>query len=396
MEQTAMAKILIVDDTPLNVRLLLNALKAKKYEVTTRSSGEQALEKIAVDKPDLILLDVIMPGINGIEVCERLKQNPETKDIPIIIISVLDEHKDIIHGLNVGAIDYITKPFYIPIVLARVNSVLRMKESYDTEACLRSELEDKMEELKRAHHELKRSQQKILHLQKTKSIGKFSGGMAHEFNNLLFIIQSSIDLLRLSINEEENIKLVNNIEHSIKRGNEFIEQMQTYARQHDYQQVQFNVNDALAGFKQTLDPHSEKDISIDFTLEDKQLITKGDPFHFTDLLYNLVSNALDAIDKTGSISVKTALVIPVCEEKSKLLKQEYICISVTDDGVGISSDEIDKVFDPFYTTKEVGEGAGLGLSKVWGYVDAFGGEVTIDSKPGVGTTINVYLPLAQE
>ena len=121
--------ILIVDDSKLNIEILSDILKTKLYRIVVAKSGKKALEFAKIKKPDLILLDIMMPEINGFEVCKLLKNNSETADIPIIFISGLDKSKDIVKGFQVGAVDYIVKPFQKEVVLARVNTHLKLSET---------------------------------------------------------------------------------------------------------------------------------------------------------------------------------------------------------------------------------------------------------------------------
>ncbi|MDR3634420.1 MAG: diguanylate cyclase [Isosphaeraceae bacterium] len=126
-----MPKVLIVDDVPDNVKLLSYELSEIGFEIVTASDGPNALERARLDSPDIILLDIMMPGLDGIEVCRRLKADPELKRIPIIIVSACGMEKDVIRGFDAGAQDYVTKPFALPIVLARVRSAARIKADSD-------------------------------------------------------------------------------------------------------------------------------------------------------------------------------------------------------------------------------------------------------------------------
>ncbi len=126
------AKILVVDDVPLNVKLLADSLHVKGYEVVTASSGREALEKISTDAPDLVLLDVMMPEMDGYEVCRALRARPDTQILPVIMVTALDPHDERIKGLEAGADDFLTKPVNQQELMARVKSLLRIKSLYDT------------------------------------------------------------------------------------------------------------------------------------------------------------------------------------------------------------------------------------------------------------------------
>jgi class 3 adenylate cyclase/CheY-like chemotaxis protein len=135
-------RILVVDDMPKNVKLLEDILTAKGYEVVTAESGPQALERIKAERPDLVLLDVMMPGMNGYEVCQAIRANPETGILPVVMVTALDAKEERVKGLEAGADDFLTKPVNQPELFARVRSLLRIKSLYDQVQKQRFELED--------------------------------------------------------------------------------------------------------------------------------------------------------------------------------------------------------------------------------------------------------------
>ena len=129
---TRKKKILVVDDTPLNVKLLVDLLGFHNYEMVAASSGIEALEQVTKERPDLILLDVVMPGMSGYEVCQKLRGDPETAVLPVIMVTALDPAQERVHGIEAGADDFLTKPINQAELLARVRSLLRVKELHDT------------------------------------------------------------------------------------------------------------------------------------------------------------------------------------------------------------------------------------------------------------------------
>jgi len=140
----APAKLLVVDDTPVNVKLLADLLTAKGYAVATAASGAEALEKIDRDRPDLVLLDVQMPGMSGYEVCRKLRENPATTMLPVVMVTALDPTQERVKGIEAGADDFLTKPINQPELLARVRSLLRIKTLYDQLTDLNRTLEGRV------------------------------------------------------------------------------------------------------------------------------------------------------------------------------------------------------------------------------------------------------------
>lgn len=178
--------ILVVDDTPANLRLLTDILTKNKYQVRPVPNGKLALSAAQGMPPDLILLDIMMPEINGYQVCEKLKAFPETRDIPVIFISAIDEVVDKVKAFAVGGVDYITKPFQVEEVLARVETHLRIRS-------LQQNLQRKNEDLAATLQQLQDAQDQLIQSEKMAALGQLIAGIAHELNTPLGIIQSSIE-----------------------------------------------------------------------------------------------------------------------------------------------------------------------------------------------------------
>ena len=134
------AKVLVVDDTPQNVKLLADLLGVKGFAVTTASNGEEALQKVASHQPDIVLLDVMMPGMNGYDVCRRLRADPATALLPVVLVTSLDPQQERINGIEAGADDFLSKPINQPEMFARVNSLLRIKQLHDETQRQKAEL----------------------------------------------------------------------------------------------------------------------------------------------------------------------------------------------------------------------------------------------------------------
>jgi len=180
-----MPKILIVDDNQQNVDLLVYFLKPQQYDLVTATNGEQALELIEKEKPDIILLDIMLPGINGFEVCESVKTNSQTRFIPVIMITALKELKDKVKALEVGADDFISKPFENIELLTRVKSLLRIKKYHDQLEATNKELSEKHKELL----QMDQFKEELAHL------------IVHDMKNPLFVIQGNLQMMSMGISQ---------------------------------------------------------------------------------------------------------------------------------------------------------------------------------------------------
>ena len=190
MKEEEKPLVLIVDDNPENVRLLGMVIKDEGYLVGIARDGEQTLEMAVQHRPDLVLLDVMMPGIDGFAVCRHLKERAETRDTPVILLTARAESEDIVQGFNVGAVDYVTKPFNTAELLARVRTQL--------------ELQQARRELARAYDELKTLQQKLLEAERIKTLVEAAGGAAHEINQPLQVIVGYLNLIEIELAGKEN------------------------------------------------------------------------------------------------------------------------------------------------------------------------------------------------
>ncbi len=184
MSQQYRGNILVVDDTPANLRLLVNLLSDKGYKVRALPSGKLALSAIDAAPPDLVLLDIMMPHMDGYEVCQRLKSRAETREIPIIFLSAINEVIDKVKAFSIGAVDYITKPFQIEEVIARVETHLEHR-------FLQEHLKHKNEELAQTLAELQAAQEYIIKSEKMAALGQLVASIAHEINTPLGAIRAS-------------------------------------------------------------------------------------------------------------------------------------------------------------------------------------------------------------
>jgi PAS domain S-box-containing protein len=232
--------------------------------------------------------------------------------------------------------------------------------------------------------------------QKMESIGQLTGGVAHDFNNLLSVLASGLEVLSLHNRNPGDSKTFDSMRRAIDRGATLTQQLLAFARQQPLQPETRNVNRLISGFESVLRRAANTSVQFDIRLERQLKSALLDSARFESALLNLVVNARDAMPQGGRLTVETANVVLRDQEVRGLAAGEYVRITVADTGEGMTQETIGRAFEPFYTTKEVGKGTGLGLSQVYGFIKQSGGEVTIASMLGAGTTISIFLPAVDD
>jgi signal transduction histidine kinase len=420
-------RILCVDDMADILALLRHLLENEGYEVICAASGTQALELASSERPDVMLLDVMMPGLDGIEVCRRLKSDLLLRSISVILLTAKGDDRDVIRGLDAGADDYVTKPFKREILAARVRSAARVKRSYDTVAEINDKLLAEIAERKRMEFELARAH-------RLESVGQLAAGIAHEINtpnqyvshNIRFIEEAfaSIDgllrsvghlleaskegpadrrrleELRSAAGEVDVPYLVREVPRAIRESREGLEHVGRIVRA----MKDFSGRDALRKTRANLHRaienallvtrHAWKDVAEVTTDFDPNLrLVPCVPGEFSEVILSLVLNASQAVadaarerasgsKRRGTIVIRTRS-LPGWAE-----------IRVEDNGTGIPEQFRSRVFDPFFTTREVGQGIGQGLTVAHAIVvTRHGGTIGFETETGRGTTFIVRLPM---
>ncbi len=420
--------ILVVDDEPLGVRILCHHLK-RDYSVVVATNGEEALLIARSDvPPDLILMDVIMPGMTGYDVCTLLKNDPNTAGIPVILVTGLSEEADEKRGLDLGAVDFIQKPFAPSLVRARIRNQLELKKYRNHLEMLvierTTELELKQQQLaelnkeleNRVAEEVNNSRKKdtlLIHQDKLVSIGYLAAGVAHEINNPMGFIMSDLKTLH---NFTNSLRQYVDAVHETATDEQRSRTAELYADldiPYIQEELPLIIAETLEGAERV------KNIVLDlkdFACPDKDCMDETDlnrsiqraanlfqselsPIAHITLqlgtiplvlcnaqqinlvIANLLMNASEAIDDHGDITITTRY------------DGTYVSIDVSDTGHGVAEEIREHIFDPFFTTKDVGKGAGLGLSICYGIIKKHGGDITLESQQGGGTTFTVIVPV---
>jgi signal transduction histidine kinase len=393
-----MGKVLVVDDAVDTVRVLTHMLKNQGYEVLSAYGGQEALDIAAAERPDAILLDIMMPGMNGIEVCQRLKEDAQLGMIPVILVTAKDLDEDIVHGLDAGADDYVTKPLNHRVLTARLRAVIRVKESRDLLTQANENLRTEMRERKQAEETLRKRDEELRQSQKLEALGRLAAGVAHEFNNFLQAIVGYAEAIQEQLRPEDApYRYSGQICEVANSGAKITRQLLGFSRQQRLERKNVDVNQVVAGLAELVGPILGKNIEVSLALGANAVTVYADTGGLQQALLNLCLNARDAMPNGGrlTISTKNTILREACRESGIAAKAtECLLIDIADTGCGMSPEVIEHIFEPFYTTKEVGKGTGLGLAMVHGIVQQHGGTIRVSSEPGNGTAFTICLPTA--
>lgn len=366
--------ILIVDDTPNNLRLLSSMLTKQGYEVRSAISGSVALMAVRTVPLDLILLDINMPKMNGYEVCQRLKAEERSRDIPVIFLSALGEPLDKVQAFQVGGIDYITKPFQVEEVLARIENHLMLRR-------MQVELQQAKTEALKAL-----AQEQELNRLKTEFVSMIS----HDFRTPLTSIQGFAELLRYSgeslPSETRNRyfdKIDGAVEHMLYLLDEVLMIGHIEAGKMQCQPVSTNLEKFCRDIYEALQLSDNYQHRIQFNCTGACHSVEVDQMLLNRILTNLISNAIKYSPEYSQIYLDLC-----CDDQS-------VTFQVRDQGIGIPLDNQQHLFKTFYRCNNVGQikGTGLGLAVVKKCVDAHRGQIQLESQEGVGTTVTVQIPL---
>jgi len=361
--------ILVVDDQPINVQLLKRKLEREGIRVVAAYSGVEALGLVAKEKPDLILLDVMMPDMDGIEVCQRLQAADDTRGIPVIFITARTGKESKIEGLGVGAVDYITKPIDLDETLARVQTQLRFVA-----------INRQMIDLQRRLEESR----------KAATIGAVTQGIAHNLNNLLGVVIGYLDLVKAYYDKPEQVKKnAQHVEEAVQRIVTIIKQLSTLVVRSRPPLTKVSLQSLLLGAISRF--HTDYKITAPVTLDNPlaELTIETNCETFEEVLAKVLINAWEAYDNKPSdprpISIRTRALEKTDEGK-------FVEITIVDHGHGIDGEVRDKAFEPFVSTKNT-VGVGMGLTVARHALRNLGGEVSLTDTPGGGATAVLTHPV---
>ncbi|BAZ10325.1 response regulator receiver sensor signal transduction histidine kinase [Calothrix sp. NIES-4071] len=451
------ANILVVDDTPDNLRLLSAMLTAQGYEVRKALNGKMALTACQMLLPDVILLDINMPGMDGYEVCKQLKSEDNTSEVPVIFISALDDVLDKVKAFDVGGVDYITKPFHGAEVVLRIENQINLRS-------LQNKLQEKNLLLQNAFDELNRNQVQQIQNEKMFALGQLVAGVAHEINNPVSFIYGNLqyaneyilDLLNIvKLYQQEYPNPTPKLQATIKdidlnfiihdlqslmgamyRGTERIRSivlaLQNFSRLDEATMKSVDIHEGIESTLVMLEHRLKETVARPMITVVKDFATLPQVMCYASELnqvfMHILNNAIDAleigngawrlgrksilqqdavisrsqdIDTTQTLASQLPIFanhidVPQILIQTQLISENTVKISIADNGPGIEQSTCARLFDPFFTTKPVGKGTGLGLSISYQIVvQKHHGNLRCDSSPGQGAKFVIEIPVRQ-
>ena len=367
-------RILLLEDSETDAELVLHELRQSNLKfacvrVDERDSFVRALEEF---RPDIILSDYAIPRFGGLLGLEIAKE--ACPDVPYILVSGAIGEDVAIESLKSGATDYVLK-----------DRLSRLGPAVDRA----------MKEVE-VRKDQKRLEEQLQQAQKMEALGRLAGGVAHDFNNLLTVILGYSDMLVAELGSDTRLgEEVEKIRAAGKSAGTLTSQLLAFSRKQPFNPCILNLNDVIQNLEKMLPRLIGDRVNLDIAIDPDVGPVRADPGGIEQIVINLAVNAKDAMPQGGTLTVGSAqmdLREPLVTELATVTPGHYVLLAVRDTGMGMDAEVLSHLFEPFFTTKEPGMGTGLGLATIHGIVRKLGGVITVESKPGRGSTFRVFLP----
>lgn len=367
--------ILIVDDSASDLQIIESSLK-NEYNITKASSGNECLELLKSNElPDLILLDILMPELDGYETCKHIKKDKRTEHIPIIFITALNEEENEYVGISLGAVDYITKPFNQKIIHARIKNHMS--------GLLQAEL------IKEQYH----------YTNQMESFNRLTSGLAHDFNNLLSLI-SGYTFLSESLTHHDGVKLkgyIDNIKSASSYAGDLVAQMLIFSQKGNEKLTRCSLEDSLNDVLESLSYELSANINVEMDIQESEEVSAS-KIQLHQMVKNIILNSINSMSNGGRINItlnKQNKSGQSCDSCHEVFEGDYVELKVVDTGAGIEHSRLKSIFEPYYTTRKLDsvKGTGMGLAVVHGIVHKLNGHINVETEIDVGTKLTILLPL---
>jgi signal transduction histidine kinase len=402
--------ILLVDDQPAKLLSYEVILEDLGENILTAGSAQEALEHLLKKNVAVMLVDVRMPEVDGFELATMVRNHPRFETTAIIFVSAVAlTDIDRVKGYEHGAVDYVPVPVVPELLRAKVRIFAELYRKSKQLRQLNAELEHRVAErtaelaqtnadLEQRVEERTREREaaiaQVHEMQKLESLGQLTGGVAHDFNNVLMAILGNLDLLRTMPNDANAKRLIEGGIRAAERGATLTKRMLAFARRQELRPEAVDVERLINGMGEMLRRSLGPATDIGMAFAEDLALVRVDPNQLELAMLNLVLNGRDAMPQGGRLTVGARREKVESGSVQGPGPGEYVVIVVTDGGTGMDEATLKRATEPFFTTKGVGKGTGLGLSMVYGMATQSGGTVRIASRVGVGTTVELWLPIA--
>ncbi|SET17810.1 sensor histidine kinase [Stigmatella erecta] len=372
-------QVLIADDDAASRKIAAALLAASDYRIRFATSGEEALAAVGEARPDLVLLDVMMPGLDGFEVCRRLRERLSGEYVPIILVTSLDGRSDVVQGLKAGADDFLHKPVHGAELRARVSNLLKVRAYHQLLASQRDSALATVELLR----------QQVLHADRLATLGTLAASVSHELNNISQVLRSALDP---GASDEDGWALAQNttsktvLTHVANHVTELSRTLLHIARPSGGPTPEIELGQILEEVHHMLRLTGRiRHAAVSLVLPQERCVLRANAVQAQQVFLNLIGNAADAVVSTPGARIEAGI---------RPQPGGRLEAWVRDNGPGMSEEVRARIFEPFFTTKPPGVGTGLGLAVVKQLVESWGGQIRVQSQPGQGTCMVLDLPAA--
>ncbi len=383
--------VLVADDEPDMLRFLKSQLAAA-YSVIEAVDGQQAIEKAAQFIPDLVVLDMMMPGKDGLQACAEIREHTATRNIPIILLTARADETTKMSALAAGASDFLAKPFSTAELQARIRNLVSNHAFQRQLSRQNKTLEFTNDRLKSTIEQLKETEMQLIQTEKLASLGRMSAGIIHEINNPLNFVNTGLMVLKKKAallkpeQQADYLDVLKDVEDGVGRMKNIVTDLRTFSVNDTHSREPVRLSEAVRFALRFLSPEW-KDVVLVHENVPPGIVVVGNTNLLVQVLVNLIKNAIDATlgRSHGEGEKPTVWIEAELRDNTGRLK-------VRDNGTGIEDKNLGKIFDPFFSTKDQGQGMGLGLSLCYRIVQSFGGKISVRTQTGKFAEFLIELP----